>query len=82
MVAGSVPDEATEHFSLSNPFSRTMALGFTQPLTEIRNKNLSEDKVRPESNSGKLIAICELIFYKVWDLPHLNPTGLHCLFRG
>jgi hypothetical protein len=34
-VVGSNPDEVTEIFNLPNPSSRTMALGFTQPLTEM-----------------------------------------------
>jgi hypothetical protein len=39
MVAGSIPDEVT-FFSLSNPSSRTMVLGSTQPLTEMSTRNL------------------------------------------
>jgi hypothetical protein len=31
-VAGSIPDEVIGIFNLSNPSSRTMALGSTQPL--------------------------------------------------
>jgi hypothetical protein len=32
---GSHPDGVIEFFNLLNPSSRTMALGFTQPLTEM-----------------------------------------------
>jgi hypothetical protein len=34
-----VPDEV-DFFNLPNPSSRTMALGSTQPLTEINTRNL------------------------------------------
>jgi hypothetical protein len=34
-------------FNLANPSSRTMALGFTQPLKEVCTKNLSGGKWRP-----------------------------------
>jgi hypothetical protein len=35
-VTGSSPDEVDFFFNLPNPSSRTMALGSTQPLTEMR----------------------------------------------
>ena len=34
-VAGSIPDGATGVFHCHNPSGRTMALGSTQPLTEM-----------------------------------------------
>jgi hypothetical protein len=39
-VAGSIPDEVTGYFKWSNPSSRTMVLGSTQPLTEMSTRNL------------------------------------------
>jgi hypothetical protein len=39
-VAVSIPDEVTRFFNLPNPSSRTMALGSTQPLTEMSTRNL------------------------------------------
>jgi hypothetical protein len=39
-VAGSIPDEVIGYFSLPNPSSHTMALGSTQPLTEISTRNI------------------------------------------
>jgi hypothetical protein len=39
MVAGSGRDEV-DLFNLPNPSSRTMALGSTQPLTEMSIRNL------------------------------------------
>jgi hypothetical protein len=38
MVVGSVPDEVTEFFNWPNPSSRIMAVGSTQPLTEMRTR--------------------------------------------
>jgi hypothetical protein len=45
MVAGSNPDEV-DFFNLPNPSSRTMALGLTQPLTEMSTRNISGGKGR------------------------------------
>jgi hypothetical protein len=39
-VAGLIPDEVTGFFNLPNPSSRAMALGTTQPLTEMSTRNL------------------------------------------
>jgi hypothetical protein len=56
---GSIPDEVTEFFDLLNPSSRTMALGSTQPLTEISTKNLPGGKRRPARKANNLTDICE-----------------------
>ena len=40
-VAGSIPDGVTEIFHWHNPSGRTMALGLTQPLTEMSTRNIS-----------------------------------------
>jgi hypothetical protein len=40
-VAGSIPDGVTGMFHWHNPFGRTMALGSTQPLTEMSTRNIS-----------------------------------------
>jgi hypothetical protein len=61
-VAGSIPYEVTEFFNLPNPSSRTMALGSTQPLTEMSTKNLLGGKGRPAHKADNLTAICEPIF--------------------
>jgi hypothetical protein len=39
-VAGLIPNEVTGFFNLPKPSSRTMALGSTQPLTEMSTRNL------------------------------------------
>jgi hypothetical protein len=61
MVAGSIPDEFIEIFNWPNPFSRIMALGSTQPLTEMSTRNLPGVKGRPARKADKLTAICEPI---------------------
>jgi hypothetical protein len=59
--AGSVPDEVVGFFNLPNPSSRTVALGSTQPLTEISTVTLSGNKRRLARKADNLTAICEPI---------------------
>jgi hypothetical protein len=40
-VAGLIPDGVIGIFHWYNPSGRTMALGFTQPLTEVSTRNIS-----------------------------------------
>jgi hypothetical protein len=40
-VAGSIPDGVIGIFHSHNPSGRTIALGLTQPLTEMNNSNIS-----------------------------------------
>jgi hypothetical protein len=42
-----------------------MALGSTQPLTEMSATNLPVGKERPERKSDNLAAICESTVYKM-----------------
>jgi hypothetical protein len=60
-VAGSIPDEVIGFFNwpASNPSSRTMALGSTQPLTEMSTRNLPGGKGRAPCKADNLTAICE-----------------------
>jgi hypothetical protein len=53
-----VPD-GVDFFNLPNPSSRTMALGSTQPLTEMSTRNLPGGKKRPAPRADNLAAICE-----------------------
>jgi hypothetical protein len=53
-----VPDEV-DFFNLSNPSNRTMALGSTQPLTEMSTRNLPGGKKRPARRADNLAAIYE-----------------------
>jgi hypothetical protein len=45
--------------------SRTMALGLTQPLTEMSTKNLPGAKEPPARKADSIIAISEQIVYKI-----------------
>jgi hypothetical protein len=58
---GSSPDEVMVVFYLSNPFSRTMALGSTQPLREMSTRNRPGGKGQPALIVYNLTAICEPI---------------------
>jgi hypothetical protein len=53
-----VPDEV-DFFNLPNPYSRTVALGSTQPLTEMSTRNLPAGKKRPARRADNLAAIYE-----------------------
>jgi hypothetical protein len=55
-----VPDEV-DFFNLPNPSSHTMALGLTQPLTEISTRNIPGGKKRPARRADNLAAIREPI---------------------
>jgi hypothetical protein len=58
---GSIPDEVIWFFNWPNPSSRTMALGSTQPLTEISTRNIPGVKGRPARKADNLTANCEPI---------------------
>jgi hypothetical protein len=60
-VAGSIPVEVIGFFNWLNPSSRTVALGSTQPLTEMSTRNIHGGKGRPALEADNLTAICELI---------------------
>jgi hypothetical protein len=60
-VAGSIPDEVTGFFNWPNSSSRTMALGSTQPLTEMSTRNLPGGEGQPARGADSLTAICEQI---------------------
>jgi hypothetical protein len=44
-----------------------MALGSTQPLTEMSTRNLNGGKGRPVRGADNLTAICEPIVKKIWE---------------
>jgi hypothetical protein len=52
--------DEVDFFNLSNPSSRTMALGSTQPLTEMSTGNLHGGKGRMARKADNLTAIYEL----------------------
>jgi hypothetical protein len=53
-----VPDEV-DFFNLPNPSSCTMALGLTQPLTEMSTRNFPGGKKWPARRTDNLSAIYE-----------------------
>jgi hypothetical protein len=53
-----VPDEV-DFFNVPNPSSRTMALGSTQPLTEMNTRNLPGGTKWSAPRADNLAAICE-----------------------
>jgi hypothetical protein len=64
LQAGSNPDEV-DFFNLPNPSRRTMALGSTQPETEMSTRNLPGGKGRPVRRADNLTSIREPIVYKM-----------------
>jgi hypothetical protein len=44
-----------------------MALGSTQPLTEMNTRSLRGGKGRPERKADNLTAICERNLQKIWE---------------
>jgi hypothetical protein len=52
-----------------------MALGSTQPLTEMSTRNLPGGKERQARKADNLTAICEPIVYKMWGPQRLQPYG-------
>jgi hypothetical protein len=71
-VAGSNPDEVIIFFNWHNPSSRTMALGSTQPLTEMSTRNLPGGKGAPALKADNLTAMCKTIAWKLWKLRRLT----------
>jgi hypothetical protein len=57
-VAGSNPDEV-DFFSLSNPSNRTMALRWTQPVTEMSTRNILGGKRQLAHRADNLTAVYE-----------------------
>jgi hypothetical protein len=72
-----------DFFNLPNPSSRTMALGSTQPLTEMITRNTPGGEGRPARKADNLTAICEPIVYKnVGASTSHNPMGPHGPSQG
>ena len=67
-VAGSIPDGVTRIAHWHNPSDRTVALGSTQPLTEMIARNISWEWNRPYHHSGPLS-------HNLTTLTSWNPLG-------
>jgi hypothetical protein len=82
-VAGSSTHEV-DFFNLPNPSSRTMALGSTQPLTEISTRNLPAGvKGRQRIGLTTLpLSMRRLSRKNVGASISQNPMGLHELLQG
>jgi hypothetical protein len=61
-----VHDEV-DFFNLPNPSSRTIALGSTQPLTEMTTRNFPGGKKRLVRRADNLAANCEPNVSKMWE---------------
>jgi hypothetical protein len=59
LQAGSIPDEIIGFFNLTNLSSRTMALGSTQPLTEMSTRDFPGGSEQPTCKADNITAICE-----------------------
>jgi hypothetical protein len=59
-IAGSIPD-VIRFPKLPNRYSRIMALGSTQPLTEMSTRKLPGGKGRPARKADNFTVISELI---------------------
>jgi hypothetical protein len=65
-VVGSIPDGVIGIFYLHNLSDRTMALGSTQPLTEMSTRSISLGKRRPVRKADNLTTIlCR--FHVIWE---------------
>jgi hypothetical protein len=80
--AASIPIEVTGFFNWPNPSSHTMAVGSTQPLTEMSTRNLLGGKGRPVHKAWQpfrhLWADC---LENVGASTSHNPMGLHGLLQ-
>jgi hypothetical protein len=75
-VAGSSPNEVDFFFSWPNHSSHAMALGTTQPLTEMSTRNLPGGKGRPARTANNLTAIFEpIVSTKCGSLNVSQPYG-------
>jgi hypothetical protein len=61
LQTGRSPVQAPDKVDFFNPSNRTIALGSTQPLTEMSTRNLPGGKKRPARTADNLTAICEPI---------------------
>ena len=78
-VTGSIPDGVTGIFHWHNPSGRTMALGLTQPLTEMNTRNISWGKRRSVRRAENLTTFMRRLSSNVGASTSCNPLGLYRL---
>jgi len=75
-VAGSIPDGVIGFFHWHNPSGRTMALGLTQPLTEMSTRNISWGYRRPVRRADNLTTFMSRLSWNLGASTSWNPKGL------
>jgi len=65
-VAGTIPDGVIRIFQWHNPSGRTMALGSTQPLTEMSTRFISWGYRRPVRKADNLTTILYRC-HEIWE---------------
>jgi hypothetical protein len=75
-VAGSIPDGVTGIFHWHNPSSRNLALGLSQPLTEMNTRNNSWGKMRPVRRADNRTTFMCRLSCNLGALTFWNPMGL------
>jgi len=75
-VAGSNSDGVTGIFHWHNPSGRTMALGLTQPLTEMSTRNISWGLRRPVRRADNLTTLMCRLSWNLGASTFWNPKDL------
>jgi hypothetical protein len=74
-VAASIPDDVIGIFQWHNPSGRTMALGLTQPLTEMSTRCISWGWRQPVCKADNLTTILCRMSWNLRTLTSGNPLG-------
>ena len=74
--AGSIPDGVIGIFPWNNSSGRTMALGLTQPLTEISTRNISRGQRRPVRSAENLTTFMCRLSWNLGASTFWNHQGL------
>ena len=74
-VAGSIPNDVTGIFHWHNPSGRTVALGLTQPVTEMSTRNISWGVKAAGAYGWQPYRLHVPNVMKSWSLNLLEPSG-------